>query len=80
MACGREVPPGSTVLVCGVRTERFTVCERRECRASVSSIEFYPEMVNLEVDPSPITACTSAAEALRVTFEVGVVGGFLGLG
>ena len=70
VGCGREIPPGSTVLVCGIRLERFTVCGRRECLDKMPSAEFHREMVMLEVDPSPIKACAFAAEALRATFIV----------
>lgn len=73
VSCGCEVPPGGTVLVCGIRAERFTVCERRTCRKKMPSVDFHREMVMLEVDPSAIEACTTAAEALRVTLEVRVV-------
>ena len=73
VSCGREVPPGDTVFVCGIRAERFTVCERSTCRKKMPSAEFHPETVLLEVDPSAIEACTTAAEVLRVTLEVRVV-------
>lgn len=75
LKCGKEVPVGSVVYVCGVCSEKVTFCRRcrvTDWRPRGCSLghPLHAERVNLEVDPSLINAAGSVAAKLAACFKV----------